>query len=373
MRLVAPTLADETSPGDVVVSEPLATAEATTRQLRKAGADVVIALASLDRSEIERLRATQAVDVVVASQRSERDAGYHVAGDARGVSVSAADGGNQTPVIDLHLHRLARDTVALPEAGATGEIDLDKIDPDKFFDSTSLELVKKWRADVRVRDTAGVEPDQFANIFVAQHYAILSRKLNTILATVGYPFDTERKSLLSNENAFANFVTDTMRERTGADIAFINARIFRPDRAYARDEPYTYRDLLTALPVRNRVVTMTLSGRRLAGLFEDVITDKGIGTERFLQESGVTILYDPARRPGERICRFLIGNEPLVRGTNYTIATTDFVARSGQYAYLRNASRDAKDRGDLVELLSTHLHETGLIEPLKDAHIAPAC
>ena len=373
MGLVSPEFMNEATPGDVEVYEPVATANAIAQQIREAGADIVIALADLDATEVSRLRATGAADIVIATQGRDQETGFRIEGRTGSLAVGLMEGGDQIPVIDLHLHRLARETMSLPAPGADGQIDFDAIDPERFFETTSQEFVTEWRTDVRLRDTAGVEPDAFADGIIAQHYAVLSRRLNKVLATVGYPFDTARASLQSNENAFANFVTDTMLERTGADIAFINAGVFRPDRAYARDEPYTYRDLLTALPVRHRVVTFALTGRHLTGLFERSIAENGIGTPRFLQVSGMSILYDPDRRAGERICQFLVGSEPLNPGASYTIATTDFLARGGGYEYLKRPSANTEDQGDLIDLLTKHLEETGLIEPLKDARIAPAC
>lgn len=373
MGLVSEALMETTTTGDVEISEPIDAATTTARQMREAGADVVVALADLDRGQIARLRAAKAADIVIVSQAGAQETEFRIEGSAKDIALSVTEGGDRIPVIDLHLHRLARETMALPAPGADGQIDPDTIDPERFFESTAQILVTEWRSDIRLRDTARIEPDPFADTIIAQHYAVLSVRLNRVLATVGYPFDTERASLESNENAFANFVTDTMRERTGADIAFINSGVFRPDRAYARDEPYTYRDLLTALPVRSRIVTFTLTGRRLAGLFEHSIADNGIGTPRFLQVAGMSILYDPDRRPGERICQFLVGSTPLQRGASYTVATTDFLARGAGYEHLEHAGAAARDQGDLIDLLVTHLKETGLIEPLKDARIAPAC
>lgn len=209
---------------------------------------------------------------------------------------------------------------------------------------------------------------------IAQHYAVFSHRIGEPLATVAAPLDLARAPLRRIEIAFANYVTDAMRSVAGADIAFINAGAIRDDRDFNPGDVYTLRDLLMALPFRNRIVTVTLTGRRLAALLESGLDAASIGSPRFLHVSGVTTRYTLTGRPGARICSILFGDVPLNHGARCRIATNEFLARGGDgYDVLQLNSTESEDRGDLIDMLRHRLVADGRLAPVEGGRLRASC
>lgn len=362
------------SPGSLIIDDPVATAATVAAELRAAGAEVVIALADLRREDIGRIREAGGVDLIFTAQGPTPNAPFWLEADATSIALHPAEAGDRIAVADLHLHRTIREVVKPSDLDPSVQTTPEEFDPDRFFEVATQETVTRWRADIRLRDTARLEPDRFADIVIAQHYAVFRHRIDEPLATVAAPFDTARAPLRRSENAFANYVTDAMRSAAGADIAFINAGAIRDDRDFDPGDVYTFRDLLTALPFRNRIVTVTLTGRRLAALLESGLDAASIGSPRFLHVSGVTIRYSPTGRPGARICSIRFGDIPLNHGARYRIATNEFLARGGDgYDVLQRNSTEAEDRGDLIDMLRQRLVADGRLAPVEDGRLQAGC
>jgi len=359
------------SPGPLVIEDPVATAATVATELRAEGADVVVALADLDRQDAERIRAT-GTDIVLAAQGPAESPSLWLDVNAGGLIVRPAEGGSFLPVIDLHLYRIAREVMQADGAAQAGDEDPAEIDPDKFFETATQQVDTRWRADLRIRDTARIEPDRFADAVIAQYYAQFSRQLNEPLATVATTFDTDRSNLRSSANGFAAFVTDAMRTAAGADIALINSGAIRGNRAYAAGDGFRIRDLLAELPFRNRIITLRLTGREVSALLEYGLATAGIGAARFPQVAGMSVRYDPAGADGKRVCAVTVAGKPLDPKATYRLATNEFLARGGDgYDMLKAA--EAEDVGDLLQILRRRLTATGKLEPVQDGRLQAGC
>ncbi|MCP4401541.1 MAG: bifunctional UDP-sugar hydrolase/5'-nucleotidase [bacterium] len=88
------------------------------------------------------------------------------------------------------------------------------------------------------------------------------------------------------ETSLANLVTDAMRAKTGAEIAFINAGAIVME-ANIEPGPITYRDILNIHPYGNTLVLLDLTGEQVMEVLNYAATFK-IGQGNFLHISGLT-------------------------------------------------------------------------------------
>jgi len=174
------------------------------------------------------------------------------------------------------------------------------------------------------------------NIFVNRQYVLpADLETNQILAEikeeVGRGYDQTAgialEDIISGEDRdspLGNLITDAMRTKVDAEAAFQNPYGIRADLLRG---PITRRDIYTALPFDNSIVTMELNGNRILQLLEQSLTlRKGL-----LQISGLRVKYNPDRPEGSRVLSVEIGDDPLEEETYYRVATNDFLAGGGDY------------------------------------------
>ncbi|MBM3526137.1 MAG: prephenate dehydrogenase/arogenate dehydrogenase family protein, partial [Alphaproteobacteria bacterium] len=77
----------------LVPGHPVAGTNAIAQQMRDAGADIVIALADLAAPQVSALRATGAVDIVIATQGREQESGFRIEGRTGSLAVGLMEGG----------------------------------------------------------------------------------------------------------------------------------------------------------------------------------------------------------------------------------------------------------------------------------------
>jgi 5'-nucleotidase / UDP-sugar diphosphatase len=124
------------------------------------------------------------------------------------------------------------------------------------------------------------------------------------------------------ESNIGNFICDTMRKRTGTDIAFVNSGAIRNNIPKGR---ITMEQVFTLLPFDNILVTMRLTGKQLLEILEqNAKLEHGI-----LQVSGVEIRYDLTEPAGSRVRKVYIGRRSLDPDKTYTVTTIDFLAVGG--------------------------------------------
>ena len=113
-----------------------------------------------------------------------------------------------------------------------------------------------------VEDPAVLE---FIQPYLDQVDELLSQPVGETLVKL----DGERELVYSQETNLANLVTDAMRAKTGAEIAFYNAGGIR-----ASIEPgsITYRDILTVLPFKDTLVMMDMTGTQIMDVLNDAAT-----------------------------------------------------------------------------------------------------
>jgi len=188
-------------------------------------------------------------------------------------------------------------------------------------------------------DLTNIPADPVVENQVNSYLHRLNRLLDDNIAYWDGTFSTRRDDVRGKENAFANFVVDTMRSFGKADIAIINGGAIRGDTTYQKNTQITRRTIATELPFRAALTVITVSGQQILDALEAGLAglDQLRGT--FPQVSGMRVEFDSNAPAGNRVQSVYINDEQLNLSKNYVLATTDYLASGGDgYASLAVAN-----------------------------------
>lgn len=149
----------------------------------------------------------------------------------------------------------------------------------------------------------------------------------------------------TEESDLANVVVDALRDVSGADIAWLPAAAFN-EISVSRDVPPA--ELVNRLlPYRDdRVVVLKLTGAQIRQALERSLTLYPQPNAGFLQVSGLTVTFDPAKPAGERVVSVQVGKEgkdDLDAAREYRVATSATLAY-GALGYFKVWERSAVER-----------------------------
>ena len=117
---------------------------------------------------------------------------------------------------------------------------------------------------------------------------------------------------------------------------------------------------------------LEVPGSVLRDVLERSVTAYPQESGGFLQVSGLTFVFDPARPPGQRVVRVLVGGEPLDPEKRYTLAANNYTARGGDgYTMLATAKPLVfpEDGPSLAEALLQAMERAGSIAPVTEGRI----
>ena len=173
----------------------------------------------------------------------------------------------------------------------------------------------------------------------------------------------EFSSRREGDHPLGNFVSDVLRERSGADLAVMNAGGIR---ASFPAGDVRERDVVTMLPFDNRIVVLTMTGAEVQRMFDRLA--RHIGKGGFGHVSGASYVVRGGRATEVRVwkkadktgepdgtaewgagIRRSRDGDPLDANRRYRVATIDFLADGGDYF---DELRDSKEKEWTQILLS---------------------
>jgi len=148
------------------------------------------------------------------------------------------------------------------------------------------------------------------------------------------------KGVREKDTNLSNLVTDAMRWKAKADIAFTNGGGIRADILPGK---ITIRDILTVLPFGNTLFVMKLSGEQVLKVLEYAATiPKGKGA--YLHTSGLTW-----KSKDGKVVEVYVNDEPLDLTKTYIVVTNNYMAGGGDgYKMLKEWSTQGYDTGFLM-------------------------
>ncbi len=210
--------------------------------------------------------------------------------------------------------------------------------------------------------TAAIEPDPEVAERVERYRAMLDGRFKEVLGTCTAFLDGERDRIRWEETALGNFVTDIMREYTGAEIALLNAGSLR---ASIDEGPVTVETVFKVMPYENELVVVSVSGEELLSVLA-----RGVSGARededggFLHVSGLTLAIRDRRPEDVRVAGAAV--DPA---RSYAVAITDFMASGGDgYAVFKG--KEARKTGSpLRDLIVDTVRTRRTITASKDGRV----
>lgn len=288
---------------DVEFLNPCETARKMVAELHARGVQTVVALTHLSMSEDKEVARCADVDVIIGGH--EHTLLESVAGGAPIFKMTA--NASELGQIDLNI---SKDTGAV-----------------ESIDSKVIAVTAQTKEDQRF-------------ILLNRKYGALLKELAQIVGRTTVELDARSAAGRTQETNVGNFIADSFRVATGADVGLMNGGSIRADEII-HSGPLTKRDVLSILPFKNRVVKLELTGAILRAALEHGVARSAEDKEpgRFPQVSGIRFSFDARRSPGNRIVDLVVNGKPLDEKKRYTLATSDYVGIDGGdgYAMLKEA------------------------------------
>jgi 5'-nucleotidase len=324
------------SPGPgVEFRDPIATARGAVANLRTGRRPIVVAVTHQDMPADERMaREVPGIHLVIGGH--EHDPLENLVGETL-ITKAGADG---VFVVRIHL-----------QATRDGKV-----------------LARQHRF---IPITPELPEDPAMAALVARYQGRLSEALDVRIGETRVPLDARNAALRTSETNAGNLVTDVMRGRLQADVALMNGGGIRGNQLVPAGA-LTRRDINALLPFLNVLVMVEVPGKVLLEVLERSVSVYPRESGGFLQVSGLSFVFDPARPPGQRVVRVVVGGEPLDPERRYKLATNSYTAGGGDgYAMLATAKPLVfpEDGPGLAETLLEAIERAGVIAPATEGRI----
>ena len=319
----------------------------------KADADIVIALTHIELDQvltareagnIQLAQAVPGIDVIVGGQTRIALEEPVVIGDT--LIVQAGDYGRSVGRLDLTIDSEA-DTITdytytLIPVNLKRQV--------TYHDKSYYMYVDKGY----VEDPAVLE---FIQPYLEQTDEILSEPVGETLVKLDGNWDIGT----SQETNLGNLVTDAMRSKTGAQIAFCVGGSIRAD---IEPGPITYRDILLVSPYLDRtLVLLDMTGDQVMEVFRFAAMAKS-GTIQFLQVSGLTWTKNKGIPENVRV-----GDAPIESDRMYKVVTPSDLA-AGRKGYTMLKEIPQFDTGFTVpSALREYIKKAGKVAPKVDGRL----
>jgi 2',3'-cyclic-nucleotide 2'-phosphodiesterase/3'-nucleotidase len=335
----------------------LATPEtARTTTMSVAGAHCFLSPAEMLPNIYRQIKNAGAQVVVVLSHLGSAQAGGAATGEAADF-ISALSGSlcRIDAVVSAHTHNAVKDKIRgipLVQAGASGQ----SVGVITLYYSTEKGRVTQSFVDV-LPVSADQTPDRKVEKIVARAAKRARPLENSVIGQTQRGLDHDRHTL----SPLGLWVTDVMRKVTKADLAVQNGGGLRKPLAPGK---ITLGSLYEIEPFDNTLVTMQMTGRQIRELLE-----YGMDNEyNVLVYSGVNIVYDRAAQKGARIASaaFTDGRALLADGA-YTVCANSFLADGGDgYVMFKQAKNIINTNIVQRDVLADAVRAADSVEPKDD-------
>lgn len=323
--------------------QPAEAAKPCVAELRRQGADVVIALTHLGLgADIELAKQVPGIDVIVGGHSHNR--------------MSEALRVGQTLIV---------------QAGAHGS-DLGRLD--LFIEDGQVKRHRR-RLYPLVHDEVNSDPHtaELIEELVGPHRSALDEQIGRaedwLIRAQTLAGQEPRKR--DEQSPVDSLFADILREKTDADIAFL------PGVGYGvtiPPGPITAAELRQLIPHDGKVVTMRLSGAQVREVLEQAIenvftdnVDEKVGG--MIQVSGLQFVYDPELPNGKRVVDIRLERDKWAAAKEYLIATNAMLAAGGhhQETFTRGTSR--VEHEPQYEFVKDAFKRRGSVAPPRDTRI----
>lgn len=302
------------------------TARAMVAELRRQGAELVVALTHQDiQADLDLARSVKGIDLILGGHDHEAMAVQ--AGPT--LVVKAGHDGQYLAAVDVVV------------GGADGR-------------------PRPRLAGWRFLSSLDQPPSPALDALTRRHEAAIDNALGQPLAVLAATLDSRQDVARAGQSSFGALVADALRQELGADIALINGGGLRGNRVYAAGTPISRADLMREMPFGNTALVLDASGAQILAALEHGVSKLPALSGRFPQVSGVSFVIDTAAPAGQRIKDARVGGSLLESTRLYRLATVSYLAEGGDgYAMLTTLPRRLPPEAAplLVNLVADHVRK----------------
>ncbi len=163
----------------------------------------------------------------------------------------------------------------------------------------------------------------------------------------------------TDECALGNWITDVLRQRTGADIAVYNAGGLRAD---LLEGALSLRAIYEVFPFGNEVVTFELSGPEVLGILLGNAQAQLGGESSYTSISGAELTWREHLGAPE-VVEARVGGQPIDLSRSYVVATNSYVAEHARKKLHNSHPEHLAGAGITVMEAAAEAARGGTIEP----------
>lgn len=154
----------------------------------------------------------------------------------------------------------------------------------------------------------------------------IESKMDEVLGTFAVELDGRFSAIRTSETNLGNWICDVALAATGADCVIINSGTFRSDQIHPAG-PFTMRDLINIIPMQDPLIVLEVTGKILHQALENSVSTYPKLEGRFPQIAGMSFVFDPTKKAGERVEPKLIrlGDEWLNLEQTYTLCVKSYI------------------------------------------------
>src|SRR5437660_2341588 len=177
----------------------------------------------------------------------------------------------------------------------------------------------------------------------------LDEKTNQVIGKAAHAFEGQNRDIRTRETNLGNLLADLARQHAGTEIGFVNSGMIRSG---IPPGPVTVKRLMEVLPFDSSLTSFTVTGATLQVALENSVSRLPQASGRFLQVSGIAVVFDPTAPSGSRITSVQVNGAPLNPARRYSVAADTFIAEGGDgYTMFRQATDRRDHQTPLLDVL----------------------
>jgi 5'-nucleotidase len=342
--LVLTETATLSTPGPGVrFDDPIATGKRLSRELRRQGADIVVALTHLPMRDDKRLAAEADIDLIVGGHEHE------LLESISGHTLITKMGSDARNLGRIDLNVIANDV-------RFGKAHGKRAQPSRFkLESIDFQAIP-------VTDSTKDDPEVAA--IVNDYEKQLNVSLGEVIGNTSVGLDARASVIRHGESNLGDFLADVYKQALGADFGLVNSGGIRSDATYGPGD-LTKKDILSILPFENTLVKVRVSGAHVKRLLENGVSAVPEEDGRFPQVSGLSFTYDAGKPAGSRIVSIEVDNKPIEPDKAYTLVVSAYVLGGGDGYDFKGAEVLIKPEDGPVEpdVVMEAIRKKGTIAP----------
>ncbi len=209
-----------------------------------------------------------------------------------------------------------------------------------------------------------IKPDPEVLTLVENFKAELGPLMNKVVGEALEDFSKD-PSPGFGDSQMGNLIADSMREKTGSDIAFMNSGGIR---SVINKGAVKVDTMYAVSPFPNYVAVMELPGDKLLEVLENGFSGKVKG---FVQVSGAEVVYNLSKPEGSRIVEVKVGGVKLDPKKTYRVSTVDFMASGGESYTGFLAGKNRVDTELARDILEYYIKAHSPIKPVAPGRLRP--